>query len=294
MRASVVLSLLLLAPVVVVPRTVHAGAVDAAMLCGVFKQTEVDYVVPTPDGRKLTQPIACAIQIQKAPKGSLSASVWVKTGERESPRLSKPIAKGDDFAVELSPTRDFSPCTNFEIIARIVGPDGVLWQDTKSVTQTCTPAATRPSVAAKPIAAAKPATSPPAANDGAQWAEGSLAQIPEAAQGLAKQFIDAVVDSDPPALGSLAGAGIKRGKKTLVAKDVYDLTPYGIKPQKGCDEQGNHCKYGPWQVITKGPTEFWIYSDNDSGYGAFGAAVFSLRKGAWAWTGLRTYDTGEP
>jgi len=145
------------------------------------------------------------------------------------------------------------------------------------------------SASAKPAAKAKPAL------DKATWAETALADIPADARDVTQRFIDAVVDGDPPALGTLAGTGVKKGKKTLKGADVYDLeAATGIRPQKQCDEQQKNCHWGPWTVIKKGPGEFWIYSDSDSGYGSFACAVFGKRANTWQWTAVKTYDTGEP
>jgi hypothetical protein len=136
----------------------------------------------------------------------------------------------------------------------------------------------------------------PSPSDSAQWDESSLAQLPADAKGLAQQFIDAVVDSDPPGLAALAGAGIKKGKKTIKGADILRAgfsKATGIKPLL-CGDRSGPCAWGKWVVQAKGPSEFWIYSNNDSGYGTFRCAVFTKKGGTWAWTAVATYDTGEP
>lgn len=399
---------------------------QATLLCGVFKKQQVDYLVPTDDGRKITKTIDCALSLGRAAKGPLTAQIWVKTGDHEAERHTDAITKGGDLAAELKPNVDFAPCTNFEIHARIDNASGMIWEDTQPVTQSCATAA--PIAAAKTpapaaakkgatvkakfeclrtldngksvpitadgskiegkgiycsviskdarllggraiiqttwhqvggaaktgrehhgepsaegdeyiyqfaldkgddwdtcapditvplvitdadgaivfqsqkswaqscaIATAKPAAAtakPAAASDSARWDEHALPDIPKDARGVMDQFINAAVDSDPPALASLAGRGVKKGKKLLVGPDLYDLAKAtGIKPLLGCDDENRNCKtWGVWQTHVKSPTEIWIYSNSDSGYGVFACAVFTKTGGEWKWTGVRTYD----
>ncbi len=420
----ILLAATLLLPLLARPASA-AKPMKATMLCGVFKNKKVDYLVPTEDGRKLSKPIDCAIQIESGGKGTMTAHAWIETAGEHSEDHAEAIAKGNDFETEFKPNADFRACTNFEIHARIEGDGGTLWQDVQKVTQTCSAGAAAPTAAtpAAPVKATKvkatfeckkilkdqsawaignegyridavrldctvrskdsrlvggrafikttwhkgtilqqgnerggspiaeggdyeymftlekgsdwdtcatditvpvtvldpngqtvfqaeklyrqncqpiPVAPPvgskkPPADSGAKWDETALKQIPADAQSLAQQFIDAAVDSDPPTLASLAQKGVKKGKKTLVGKDVYDLgAATGIKPSKECDEQQQNCKWGPWAAMSKSPTEFWIYSTNDSGYGKFACAVFTKGPSGWAWTGVRSYDTGEP
>ena len=139
---------------------------------------------------------------------------------------------------------------------------------------------------APPVGSVKPSA------DGAKWDSGALERIPQDARSTAQAFIDAVVDSDPPALSSMGSRGVKLGKKVLKGKDLYDPSSLGLKPQLGCE--AGACKWGGWVSVAKGPSEFWVFSTNDSGYGSFAAAVFSKSGAEWRWTAVRTYETGEP
>jgi hypothetical protein len=136
----------------------------------------------------------------------------------------------------------------------------------------------------------------PSPDDSAKWDPGSLAQLPADAKDVAQQFIDAVVDSDPPSLATMAGAGVKNGKKTVTGADIKRAgfeKATGIKPLV-CGGGSGPCTWGKWVVQAKGKSEFWLYANNDSGYGSFHCAVFSKKGDTWAWTAVKTYDTGEP
>lgn len=192
------------------------------------------------------------------------------------------------YNFQLQKGVDWDECATDVSIPVIVTDDKgkTVFEAKKLYRQDCPVIPVSPPVGTKPK---------PPALDKATWGEGAVNDLPADARGLTQRFIDAAVDVDPPRLATFTSAGVKKGKRVLKGADVYDFEKVtGIRPQKQCDENQKNCHWGPWQVIKKTATEFWIYSDSDSGYGTFACAVFSKRGASWVWTAVRTYDTGEP
>jgi hypothetical protein len=214
--------------------------------------------------------------------------LWHKDGalKQTRERHGEPIAEGPPFQYIFTLERglDWDLCaSDITFPVTVTSIDGaVIFEAKKSYRQDCAPIPVSP-----PVSAAKVAPEAP------RIQKSELEQIPPEARELAKQFIDAVVDSDPPTLTMLAGAGVKKGKKMLKGNDAFSAN--GLLPGRGCDDSGTNCKeWGPWSVVKKSAGEFCLYSQNDSGYGKFPCATFTKKGGEWKWTAMTFYDTGEP
>lgn len=217
---------------------------------------------------------------------ALIHTTWSKDGKAQPgrDRLGEPNSEdGYEWYFTLEKGSDWDTCASTLTIpvTLTAGGEQVIFKSAETYKQDCAPIPVAPPVGSKAPTA-----------PGAAWDEGALDAIPEAGRGNAQAFIDAAVDSDPPTRGGLASKGVKFGKKTLKSKDVYDLAPLGIKPQLGCE--AGECQWGRWVTVNKGANEFWIYSRNESGYGAFSCAVFTRSGEEFRWTAVKTFDTGEP
>src|SRR4051812_5808029 len=100
--------------VVLVASSVWAQrSVKADLDCGVFnKKDEVEYLVPTEDGRKITRTFECALDLANDEKGPLTASIWLVTPDGQGAAKPVPITKAEGIDVEFAPGKDFQPCTN--------------------------------------------------------------------------------------------------------------------------------------------------------------------------------------
>jgi hypothetical protein len=269
-------------------------ALKAQMLCGVLIGGKVEYVVPTDDKRKLDKPIDCAVHVESG-KG-MTAFVWVVQGGDEKEAHFGAIAKASDYGAQLKPGADFAACANFEIHARIEKSDsdgGPIWQQTIAVEQACATATKKTKRAPEPVTL------------GAEWGDGELAGLPDDAARIAvKQFADAVTDSDPPTLIDMVpSSGMKVKKKSYsgdaMRKALHDQgfeKVTGISVEKSCADKvggGQDCTTGRWMVNAQGKTKLCIYN-SISGYGQFSCALFEKRGDRWLWTGVSSYDTGEP
>lgn len=277
-----------------VARADAKGRVKATFDCKKIMKDDSGFAIGN-EGYKIDAVrIDCSVKSKDARLAGGSATIkttWHKGTilQNGSERHGSPINEGGDYEwmFTLNKGTDWDTCaTDITVPVTVRAPSGeVVFEAKKLYLQNCAPVPVAP-----PVGSVKPAP-----DSSAKWDGNSLTQIPAAARGLAQQFIDAAVDSDPPTLASLAAGGVKKGKKILKGKDVYDLSAAtGIKPATNCDESQQNCKWGAWVTLVKSPTEFWIYSNSDSGYGTFACAVFTISGDTWRWSGVRNYDTGEP
>jgi hypothetical protein len=285
----------LLVLLVVAAPVAAANKIKAKFVCKKVLKDGSSWVIGNEGYRIEAERIECSLDSpsHKLLEGSaVLQSSWHKDGSpKNGQRNGEPIA-GDkppfSYKFTLEKGAHWEPCatdTSFEVTVIDSGGQ-VVFTERKTFAQDCKTIPVAPPVA-KTAAKAKPEPS--------RWEDGAKEQIPADARDLAQQFVDAVVDSDPPTLGTLASAGVKKGNKTLKGADVYDITAAtGIAPSYDCDENQKNCHWGKWLVINKKPTEFWIYTNNNSGYGKFACAVFTKKGSSWVWTAVKSYDTGEP
>ena len=136
-----------LAPLLVSSAALAGGKVKARILCGVVIKNKVVTVVPTPDNRRLDDPISCAVHVDSARGvGELKATVATDAHgreNRESP--TGPIDADNDFEAVLKPSgtglmqdeTDYDPCEDFTINAFIEDAGTMVWQQKIDVTQRC-------------------------------------------------------------------------------------------------------------------------------------------------------------
>jgi hypothetical protein len=277
---------------VVASPAVAAGKVKAKFACKKVLKDGSSWDIGKEGYKIEAERIDCSVQSKDSKLvGGMAVikTAWTLGGvaHEGTERNGSPIAEGGHYEYDFTLDRgtEWETCASeITIPVKVTDTSGKVVFEAKEIfKQDCPNVPTSPP--AKPAAA-------PAAAESSRWEAGALEQIPEAARGVAQTFVDAAVDSDPPSLGQLASKGVKKGKKTLKSADVYDLTAStGIGPFKGCDAAGApECTWGLWAVVSKGASEFWIYSQSDSGYGTFACAVFTKKGEEWRWTAVRTYD----
>lgn len=282
-----VLRIAALAAVLGVAAPADADTVKAQILCGVIKNGKVVTVVPTSDGRKLDDPIRCAVHLDQGSGNDLTARVWAGS---DGSKQKGSISTGTDFEASLEPVHNvamdqYAPCTNFTIFAEVARGDDTLWHDEIKVVQSCTPtdgglggnSATGGQAPAW-VSGNGPGLADPIANE------------------IAQQYAENIQLEDMSFFAGVwpkGGTTIKK-KKIKAFKIGADLkTQLGTWFEPYCEE-GAACTWGTWEAWQKNKKEFWLYATYGSGYGAFPALVFKKKGKTWKWSGVTVYDTGEP
>jgi hypothetical protein len=280
----------------------QADTVKAQILCGIIKKGKVVTTIPTSDGRKLDDPISCAVHVDQG-SGDLMAYVWA--GE-DGDKHKGAISSGNDLEVSLEPVHNvamsqYAPCTNFTIYADIARDGETVWHDEIKVVQSCTPDCPDGCVNDKPGGDSQP--DPPAIGgyDGPApvWVGGKPSLADPIANEIAMQFAENVQLED---MSFFAGVWPKGGttvkkKKIKAFKIGADLKDQlGVWPQYFCFDEEAHtdCSWGEWDTSQRSKKEFWIYAATGSGYGKFPAFVFKKKGKTWKWSGMAMYDVGPP
>ena len=295
----------------------YAGKVSAQVLCGVIADGKVAVVVPTPDKRKLDQPISCAIHVDGAPAGTtLIAKMF--TSAEGAMKHAGPITPDKDFEQVLQAADDYLSCSDFVITARVTNDDDkVLWESKLAVKQAC-PAGGSGKAAPPPPPPPKPAAPPPSnpvpADDSGivdgdpEWAEGEIERAPADAREAIGEWTGSYGPMNHVFWESFPAGGVKVGKQTITRKNLGTLSekagsPYQllqIMPRFGCKNESNAgtnpdgCHWGRWFSAVLSKTEVWVYNNDGHYYGPWPAAVFKKSGGKWVWTAVKQYDQGEP
>ena len=296
-RRSCLLLAATLAPLLAPATALAKPEVKAELLCGVVAGEQVVTVVPTADGRRLDQPVTCAVHISSARNTvELSAAAFTDApGRARNDPHTDNISADQDFEFTLTPSgpgvdaahSDFDPCASFSITAHIDQDGAQIWKQTVKVVQTC-PAPAQPTPAAKP------------ASEG-DWAPDQLSSLPDDdARGLAESFRAAIVDEDaetfvgmiPKDGVKVAGKSLSQAKaKALFAKGGYEALT-GRAKECGEDATGVTCAWTSWKVLDSSAKAFSIYSGPD--YGKIKVDTFAKTKAGWRWTGMVVKDVGSP
>jgi len=291
------LRLAVLAAVLGMAAPAHADPVKAKILCGVIKNGKVVTVVPTSDGRKLDDPISCAVHLDKGGGSDMTAYVWAGS---DGTKHKGAISTGTDFEVSLEPVHNvamdqYAPCTNFTIFADITSGDETVWHDEIKVTQSCTP--TDGGLGGDSGSGQDPPGIGGYDGPGPAWSNGNGPALADPlANAIAQQFAENIQLEDMSFFAGVwpkGGTTIKK-KKIKAFKMGADLkTQLGTWFEQYCEE-GAACTWGTWEAWQKNKKEFWLYATYGSGYGAFPALVFKKKGKTWKWSGVTVYDTGEP